>query len=156
MKKTFFIFMLLNLVPCGYASEGGEAPVDDMEVEGDAPPRDAAVAEGADEDFAYTIRSGESAAVNTTTDAPRALETGFEEDEEDEAGDPREDAHEEAVDTAPGAPESQAALPSLALHIPAPPHALVSPELIKQAKELDKKKKKKKKKCHPEKCKSAS
>lgn len=155
MKKTFFIFLLLSLVPCVLASEG-EAPVDDMEVEGDAPTRDAAAPEGTDEDFAYTIRSGETAAINTTTDAPRAMETGFEEDEEEEAGDPGEGAREEAVDTAPSASESSAALPSLALHIPAPPHALVSPELIKQAKELDKKKKKKKKKCAPAQKKCAS
>lgn len=155
MKKTFFTVVLLSLIPCALASEGGEAPVDDMEVEGDAPAREAGAVEGADEDFAYTIRAGETAAVNTTTDAPRALETDYEEDEDDADADAQEGVREDVVDAAPGGSEGQAALPSLALHIPAPSHALVSPELIKQAKELDKKKKKKKKKCDPSKRKSA-
>ena len=150
MKTLLIALLLLCAAPLSFAQEG-DAPVDDADLETEAAPRETAAVDGADEDFAGAVRTSETPP-STAHDVARPAETTFDDDEDDaneDADGPSPEAHDNTSSDKAHTGDNPAALSSLPLHIPAPPHTLVSPELIKQAKELDKKKKKKKdkKKC---------
>ncbi|MBA4118706.1 MAG: hypothetical protein C0514_07430 [Candidatus Puniceispirillum sp.] len=149
MKLLLTALFLLCAAPLSFAQEG-DAPVDDTDLETEASSREAAAVDGADEDFAGAVRTSETPP-STSQDVARPAEAAFDDDEDDANEDtdgPLPEAHDNATNEKAHTGDNPTALSGLPLHIPAPPHTLVSPELIKQAKELDEKKKKKnKKKC---------